>query len=132
MIINGGFFVVPLTKFEYIKGLSDLCGMFLKVVNKGSRIKGNVVMHYRMVEAYRQGDTVRHQNIYHLGTLPELSLPEDIKALGRRIDELVKEKISGQKSLFVSENNEVERLAQYYSDQILLKNKIDYDKTKNY
>lgn len=132
MIINGGFIVVPLTKFEYVRGLSDLCGMFLKVVNKGSRIKGNVVMHYRMVEAYRQGDTVRHQNIYHLGTLPELTQPEDIKALGRRIDELVKEKITGQKSMFVNENNEVERLAQYYSDQIILKNKIDYDKTKNY
>lgn len=106
--------------------------MFLKVVNKGSRIKGNVVMHFRMVEAYRQGDTVRHQNIYHLGTLPELTQPEDIKALGRRIDELVKEKISGQKTMFACENPEVERLAQYYSEQIILKNKIDYDKSKNY
>jgi hypothetical protein len=106
--------------------------MFLKVVNKGSRIKGNVVMHFRMVEAYRQGDTVRHQNIYHLGTLPELTQPEDIKALGRRIDELVKEKISGQKTMFTSENPEVERLAQHYSEQIILKNKIDYDKSRNY
>jgi hypothetical protein len=47
--------------------------MFLKVVFKGTRAKGDRVMHFRMVESYRQGNTVRHQNIYHLGTLPELT-----------------------------------------------------------
>jgi hypothetical protein len=132
LIFNERFFVVPPVLLGFVNKVGDLCGMFLKVVNKGSRIKGNVVMHFRMVEAYRQGDTVRHQNIYHLGALPELTRPEDIKALGRRIDLLVKEKISGQKTLFTSENPEVERLAQYYSDQIIVKNKIDYDKSKNY
>jgi hypothetical protein len=132
LIINERFFVVPPDLLGFVIKVIHLCSMFLKVVNKGSRIKGNVVMHFRMVEAYRQGDTVRHQNIFHLGTLPELTQPEDIKLLGRRIDELVKEKISGQKTLFISENPEVERLAQYYADQIILKNKIDYDKSKNY
>lgn len=106
--------------------------MFLKLVNKGNRIKGNQVIHYRMVEAYRQGDMVKHQNIYHLGPLPELTCPEDIKALGRRIDELVKERISGQKFLFESDNPQVEQLAQHFAHQIILKNKIDFDKSKNY
>jgi hypothetical protein len=106
--------------------------MFLKVVFKGTRANGDRAMHFRMVESYRQGNTVKHQNIYHLGTLPELSEPEDIRSLGKRIDEIVKEKVSGQKYIFKASNNKVEELAQYFADQILSKNKIDLNKTKDY
>jgi hypothetical protein len=106
--------------------------MFLKVVFKGTRANGDRAMHFRMVESYRQGNTVRHQNIYHLGTLPELTEPEDIRALGKRIDEIVKEKISGQKYIFQASKAKVEELAQYYAEQIISKNKIDISKTKDY
>lgn len=107
--------------------------MFLKVVYKGSRLTGDHKMHFRMVESYRQGNTVKHQNIYHLGTLPDLTQPEDIKALGRRIDEIIKEKISGQQKLFSSSDHpKVEELAIYYAEQIIAKNKIDTNSKKNY
>jgi Transposase DDE domain len=106
--------------------------MFLKIIYKGSRLKGNEEMHFRMVESYRYGNTVKHQNIIHLGKLEDLEFPKDHNSLARRIDELVKEQVTGQKGLFVCENKKVEQLAQYYVAKIIAENKIDITKTKNY
>jgi hypothetical protein len=106
--------------------------MFLKIVYKGNRLKGNEERHFRMVESYRYGNTVKHQNIIHLGKLDELEFPKDHNSLARRIDELVKEKVTGQKGLFECENKKVEELAQYYVAKIITENKIDVSKTKNY
>jgi hypothetical protein len=106
--------------------------MFLKVIFKGDRTKGEVVKHYRMVESYRYLDTVKHQNILHLGTLSELTEAEDIKLLGRRIDELVKQRVTGKATIFGSGNTFVEQLAQQFANQIIEKRKIDVDRGRNF
>lgn len=99
--------------------------MYLKVVFKRVNNIGHRVMEYRMVESYRAGQTVKQQNILHLGSLPELPIPEQKKELGKRIDELVKEKLSGQSYFFKSSDAVVEKLAEQYANEIISKKRID-------
>ena len=84
-------------------------------------------MHFRMVESYRYGDQVKHQNILHLGTLDTLPQAEQKKALGQRIDQLVKEKVTNSPSLFKHDDPQVEHLAQQYSDEIISKHDLHSD-----
>jgi hypothetical protein len=62
-------------------------------------------MQFRIVESYRQSNIVNYQNIYHLVAVPESSELEDIRSLGKRIDELIKEKFSGKKFICRASNN---------------------------
>jgi Transposase DDE domain len=111
----------------------DFCGMFLKVIFKTNKQTGCRVMHYRMVESYRCDDTVKHVSICHLGTLEMLPTPEQKKQLGKRIDEVVKEKITGAVAIFKAEDDLVETLAQQFAKEIIIKQKIDIaDVTKDY
>lgn len=82
-------------------------------------------MHYRMVESYRIDDTVRHISILHLGTLDQLPEASQKKALGQRIDAIIKEKITKATSLFNQEDKLVEELAQEFAKEIIEKKKID-------
>jgi Transposase DDE domain len=111
---------------------AELCGVFLKVVFKTNKQTGNRAMHYRMVESYRMDNCVKHISILHLGSLEQLPQAAQKKALGRRIDELVKEKITGLKSLFTCEDKLVERLAQQYALDIIEKQKIDTGAERDY
>lgn len=100
---------------------------------KNLKEDGTRQMHYRMVESYRFGDQVKHQNMLHLGTLDTLPQADQKKALGQRIDQLVKEKVTGSPSLFKHIDQQVETLAQQYSDDIILKyNMNNNDPTKDY
>ncbi|MEP7267945.1 MAG: IS1634 family transposase, partial [Saprospiraceae bacterium] len=99
--------------------------MFLKVVFKNEKEDGTRRIHYRMIESYRTGDQVKHQNILHLGALDQIPHPDQIRALGKRIDQLVKEKATGNISLFKVEDSLVENLAQQYSDEIITKYKTN-------
>jgi Transposase DDE domain len=103
----------------------DFCKVFLKVVFKTNKETGKRAMHYRMVESYRIDNTVRHISILHLGTLDQLPEASQKKALGRRIDEIIKEKITRCESLYTCEDPLVESLAQGFAKEIIEKQKID-------
>ncbi len=85
-----------------------------------------------MVESYRYYDTVKHQTILHLGALEELPLPEQKKLLGRRIDELIKERVTRMPGIFRCEDAAVEKLAQKFVAEIIDKQKIDISGNKDY
>jgi hypothetical protein len=106
--------------------------MYLKVVFKRTNKEGHRVMQYRMVESYRTNGTVKHQNILHLGTLEELPEPEQKKELGRRIDEIIKERVMGRVGIFNSADLKVEELANAFAKEIIEKNKIDVSQSKSY
>ncbi len=89
-------------------------------------------MEYRMVESYRSGQIIKQQNILHLGSLPELPKAEQKKELGKRIDEIVKQRISGQFNFMQSPDAELEQMAQKYAEEIIEKNRIDVKGTHNY
>lgn len=106
--------------------------MYIKVVFKRYDKQGDRVMEYRMVESYRTVHGVRQQNILHLGNLSELPKPEQKKELGKRIDEIVRQKVTGQLNFLSSENPVIEQLAQKYADEIIEKNKIDTGQSNSY
>lgn len=110
----------------------ELCRVFIKVVFKNQKEDGTRQMHYRMVESYRVDNTVKHQNILYLGTLESLPKPSQKKSLGRRIDELVKNKTHGSESMFQDADAEVEALAQRYADEIFTKYQVDTEFRKEY
>lgn len=89
-------------------------------------------MHYRMVESFRTDNTVKHISILHLGTLDQLPEASQKKALGKRIDELIKEKITKCPSLFKCEDKLVEALAQEFAEEIIEKKKIDISGDRDY
>jgi hypothetical protein len=105
--------------------------MFLKVIFKKVKSTGECVSHYRLCESYRFDNTVKHQTILHLGTLPELTTIEQKKALGIRIHELVKQSHTGIKSLFEPETV-VEKLAQHFFEQIKENKRLDIASGKDY
>lgn len=110
----------------------DFRAVFLKVVFKTNKQTGKRVMHYRMVESYRIDDTVRHISILHLGTLDQLPEATQKKALGQRIDAIIKEKITKSKSLFIHEDKLVEELAQGFAKEIIEKQKVDISGDQDY
>jgi len=110
----------------------ELCRVFIKVVFKNQKEDGTRQMHYRMVESYRVDNTVKHQNILYLGTLESLPKPSQKKSLGRRIDELVKNKTHGSESMFQDADAEVEALAQRYAEEIFTKFQVDTEFRKEY
>ena len=89
-------------------------------------------MQYRLCESYRFDSGVRHQTIVHLGTLEELPEAERKKALAKRLDELVKNSRNAAISLFKSDDEVVESLAQKYFAIIREKEQIDIPKGKDY
>jgi len=106
--------------------------MFMKVVYKRLDKNGKQVLEYRMVESYRTALTVKHQIILHLGRLNEIPLSEQKKELGKRIDQIIKNKVTGQQDLFKSSDLVVEELAQKYANQIVEQQKIDISNPSKY
>jgi len=99
--------------------------VFIKVFSKNKTSKGDQRLHYRLVESYRTGDTVRHHNIVYLGTLDEIPGIEQKKELCKRIEELVKECRTGIKSIFTPKEDTIETLAQKYFNEIKSKKRLD-------
>ena len=87
--------------------------------------------YYRLVESYRYDNAVKHTTIVHLGKLDELPDVEHKKELAKRIDDLVRTSRTGMHSLFISENEIVEQLAQKYFAEIKKNKKIDISRDSN-
>jgi hypothetical protein len=106
--------------------------VYLKTIVKTSKKYGTRVVHYRMVESYRQLDTVKHQTLYYLGALAELPRVEDKITMGKRIDEIVTERVMGTQNLFACANVLIEQMAQKFAQEIIEKNNIDISGKKKY
>ena len=106
--------------------------MFLKCVFKYQKSSGERVTHYRLVESYRINEQVKHETILHLGTLSELPELEQKKALAFRINELVRQSVTGQAGLFVNSDDHLEQLAHRYFKQIKLKRGLGSSLWKDY
>ena len=89
-------------------------------------------MHYRLVESYRVSDQVKHETILHLGTLDELPDAEQKKTLVHRINELMRQRVTGKTNLFVQSDEKTELLAQKIFQEIKNKQRIDTVQGKEY
>jgi hypothetical protein len=99
--------------------------VYLKAIYKQEGANKFRTAYYRLVESYRYNNTVKHNTIVHLGKLDELPDIEHKKELAKRIDDLVRTSRTGMQSLFVSNKELVEQLAQKYYNEIKNNNKID-------
>ena len=106
--------------------------MFLKPIIKTIKATGERRIHYRLCESYRFDNTVRHQTILHLGSLEDLPEIDQKKALGIRIDELVRQSRTGKQSLFQLHDQLIETLAQKYFAVIKAKQRLDIAAGKDY
>ena len=106
--------------------------VYLKTIVKSNKKYGPRVVHYRMVESYRQFDTVKHQTLLYLGALADLPQVEDKIKLGRRIDEIVTERVMGTQNLFKCDNVLIEQMAQKFAQEVIEKNNIDISGKKKY
>src|SRR5665213_481755 len=106
--------------------------MFLKPIIKTIKATGERRIHYRLCESHRFDNTVRHQTILHLGSLEDLPEIDQKKALGIRIDELVRQSRTGKQSLFQLHDQLIETLAQKYFAVIKAKQRLDIAAGKDY
>ena len=106
--------------------------MFLKPIIKTIKATGERKIHYRLCESYRYDNTIRHQTILHLGSLEDLPDIDQKKALGIRIDELVRQSHTGKQSLFQLHDQLIETLAQKYYAVIKAKQRLDIDAGRDY
>ena len=97
--------------------------MFLKSIHKYCKAEKKGVMYYRLCESYRdEYGTPKQRMVIGLGRLDELASTEQKLLLVERINELMK----GSPTLFnTGSNNEVDRLAYHFYEQIRIKNKVD-------
>lgn len=100
--------------------------MFVKPLvkyNKTTKQRYNV---YQLCESFRLDGRIRHRVIIGLGKLDELGSEEEIKFLGKRIEEL----LPGQDNIlsFCKQNETVEKLAHYYIGEIKKKGRYDFGK----
>lgn len=102
--------------------------MFVKPLvkyNKTTKQRYNI---YQLCESFRLGGSVKHRVIMGLGKLDELPKEEQIKLLGKRIEEL----LLGQYSrLSLGHADEkVEKLACYYYGEIKKKHRYDFEENE--
>jgi len=83
-----------------------------------------------MVESYRVHDQVRHETILNLGTLDELPEVEQKKSLGQRINDLMRQSVTGKTNLFVETDDLTEQLAQKFFQEIKNKQRINHAGTE--
>ena len=89
-------------------------------------------MHYRLVESYRVDDRVKHETILNLGKLEKLPEVEQKKALAQRINDLMRQSVTGKSNLFVETDDLTEHLAQKFFQEIKSKQRINASKGKDY
>jgi hypothetical protein len=106
--------------------------MFIKSIVKTNKVTGERKEHFRLCESYRSGNTVRHLTIIHLGLLEELPEPDQRKALGRRIEQLIQQERNVLLFAPVPPDGIIERLAQKYYIAIKEKRRIDIAAGKDY
>lgn len=99
---------------------------------KYQKSTGERVMYYRLVESYRIDDQVKHETILNLGTLDELPEVEQKKALAKRINDLMRQSVTGKTNLFVETDDLTEHLAQKFFQEIKSKQRINASQGKDY
>ena len=103
------------------------CGMFIKPFPKYNTSTKERYTIYRLCESYRLNGQIRHRTIVGLGKLDELATDNQKILLGKRIEEMLK---YGTGMLLTElEDEQVEKLAMYYYEQI--KSKRRYDLKEN-
>ena len=106
--------------------------MFIKRISKTIKSTGEQKSLYRLVESYRLDNMVRHETILHLGTLEELPDVEQKRNLAIRINEMVRQRHTGEQDLFKPSDEMVETMAQKYFQQIKEKERLDIEAVKDY
>ncbi len=99
---------------------------------KYQKSTGERVMYYRLVESYRVNDQVKHETILNLGTLDELPDVEQKKALAQRINDLMRQSVTGKTNLFIETDDSTEHLAQKFFQEIKSKQRINAVQGKDY
>ena len=98
--------------------------MFVKPLmkyNKTTKQRYNV---YQLCESFRLDGRIRHRVIVGLGKLDELDSDEEIKQLGKRIEDLLR--WQGHVLTFEKSNETIENLAHYFIGQIKKKGRYDF------
>ena len=99
---------------------------------KYQKSTGERVVYYRLVESYRINDQVKHETILNLGTLDELPDVEQKKALAQRINDLMRQSVTGKTNLFIETDDLTEHLAQKFFQEIKSKQRINAAQGKEY
>jgi len=97
--------------------------MFVKPYLKHNRTTGERYTVYKLVEGYRSHGQVTHRIIISFGRLDELETEQEIKLLGKRVEELI---INGGRTLATHDAGEqIEQLARYYFEEVCRKKRYD-------
>ena len=88
--------------------------MFIRAVQKKDKSKEKSYTYYRLTHSYRIGNKTRQSVLLNLGKLESISKSEH-KALANRIEEII---TGAENSLFPSNSDEIESLAQSFAQQI--------------
>ena len=97
--------------------------MFVKPLTKYHKSSGERYLVYQLCESYRIDGYVRHRNIVGLGQLKELNTADDIKLLGKRIEEMIK--YGPDIILSENSNKKIEGLALHFYNKIKIKRTCD-------
>ncbi len=87
--------------------------MYIRKVTKKNKKSDKEYIYYRLVHGYKIGNKVRQQTLLNLGKLENIQ-QSDHKLLADRIEML----LTGERSLFVDTNSEIESLAEKYVSEI--------------
>lgn len=99
--------------------------MYIRHVKKKNSNSKKTYSYYRLVHGYKIGDKVRQQTLLNLGKLDELPVSEH-KMLADRIEML----LTGTTTLFYTDNETVEKLAQQFVTEIRSKGLFPGNKRK--
>ena len=97
--------------------------MFIKPYLKHNRTTNERYCIYKLVEGYRYENHVRHRIIVSLGRLEEFETDDEIKLLGRRVEDMLKNGINKLPIYEVDEK--IEDLARHYYKEIIKKKRWD-------
>lgn len=97
--------------------------MFIKPYLKHNRTTNERYSVYKLVEGYRYEGHVRHRVIINFGKLEEFDRDEEIKLLGRRVEDMLKNGINKLQTYEIDEK--IEDLARHYYKEIIRKKRWD-------
>lgn len=99
------------------------CTMFIKPYQKHNRTTNERYSVYKLVEGYRYENHVRHRVIVNFGKLEEFETDDEIKLLGHRVEDMLKNGINKLPTYEVDEK--IESLARHYYTEVIKKKRWD-------
>jgi len=97
--------------------------MFIKPYQKHNRTTNERYGVYKLVEGYRYEGHVRHHIIVNFGRLKEFERDEEIKLLGIRVKDMLKNGVNKLPTYEVDEK--IENLARHYYKEVIKKKRWD-------